>query len=161
MSQNNEGGIHSKDYLKRVAEGSGNVDESGNFSIEVLRSALMTRYNLELPNLLQSTIKSQEITSHEGFICNRSSHWFAIRNINGRFWNLNSTNERPELISHFRLAAEMEGLMNEGWSVFCVAGGSLPGACSDEAMMDRGMVRLLFLKVCLCCVCMCVEFGAG
>ena len=36
MSQNNEGGITSKDFLERVAEGSGNMDESGNFSIEVL-----------------------------------------------------------------------------------------------------------------------------
>ncbi len=35
MASNNEGGVSSKDYLKRLAEGSGNVDESGNFSIEV------------------------------------------------------------------------------------------------------------------------------
>jgi len=32
---NNEHGVNSKDYLRRVAEGSGNVDPSGNFSIEV------------------------------------------------------------------------------------------------------------------------------
>ena len=32
---NNENGVNSKDYLRRLTEGSGNVDESGNFSIEV------------------------------------------------------------------------------------------------------------------------------
>ena len=86
MAQNNEGGTKSKDYLKRAAEGSGNVvsgtylyvnnncklnlhepfyltnyiiilqDESGNFSIEVLRSALMNRYNLQLPNIRQQGV---------------------------------------------------------------------------------------------------------
>ncbi|KAL7509522.1 hypothetical protein ACHAXN_006862 [Cyclotella atomus] len=138
MSQNNEGGVNSKDYLKRVAEGSGNVDESGNFSIEVLRSALMSRHGLELPNIRQQGVSSMEITNMSGFICNRSSHWFAIRKINGRFWNLNSTNERPELISHFNLAKEMEGLQDEGYSVFCVVD-ALPPPCTSESMMDQGL----------------------
>ena len=57
MAQNEEGGTSSKDYLKRVAEGSGNVDESGNFSIEVLRSALMTMFNLQLPNIRQVSLR--------------------------------------------------------------------------------------------------------
>ena len=139
MSQNDEGGINSKDYLKRLAEGSGNVDESGNFSIEVLRSALMTRHGLELPNIRQQGVNTVEITNLEGFICNRSSHWFAIRKINGRYWNLNSTNDRPELISHFNLAKEMEGLQNAGYSVFCVVD-KLPAPCTSEAMMDQGLV---------------------
>ena len=140
MAKNDEGGRSSKDYLKRLAEGSGNVDESGNFSIEVLRSALLSRYNLDLPNIRQRGVGDQtEITDIEGFICNRSSHWFAIRKINGRYWNLNSTLERPELISHFKLAAQMEGLQNEGYSVFCVLD-SLPPPCTNEAMMDQGLV---------------------
>lgn len=154
MSQNNEGGVNSKDYLKRIAEGSGNVDESGNFSIEVLRSALMNRYGLELPNIRQQGVNSLEITTMDGFICNRSSHWFAIRKINGRYWNLNSTNERPELISHFNLAKEMEGLQASGYSVFCVVE-RLPPPCTSEAEMDRGLVRsVCHLQLdCLICIC--------
>jgi ataxin-3 len=143
MASNNEGGVSSKDYLKRIAEGSGNVDESGNFSIEVLRSALLSRYNLELPNIRQQGLSKLEITTMDGFICNRSSHWFAIRKINDRYWNLNSTLERPEVISHFRLAAEMEALQNSGYSVFCVVD-SLPPPCTNEAMMDQGLVSILF-----------------
>ena len=120
MSAGNENGVHSKDFIRYVAEGSGNVDESGNFSIEVLRSALLSMFELNLTNILQENIRQMEITNFEGFICNRASHWFAIRKINDRFWNLNSTKERPELISHFRLAAEIEALQHSGYSVFVV-----------------------------------------
>jgi len=140
MSAGNQNGIHSRDYLQRVAEGSGNVDESGNFSIEVLRSALMTTFELTLVNTLQENIRNVEITSFDGFICNRASHWFAIRKINERFWNLNSTSERPVLISHFRLAAEIEMLQSSGYSVFVVVEiGRLPKpAMSEEEADARG-----------------------
>jgi ataxin-3 len=69
MAQNNEGGTASKDFAKRVAEGSGNVDESGNFSIEVLRSALLNMYNLELPSLRQKGVGDTiDVTEFEGFV---------------------------------------------------------------------------------------------
>mmetsp|Transcript_5436 Transcript_5436/g.8041 ORF Transcript_5436/g.8041 Transcript_5436/m.8041 type:complete len:357 (+) Transcript_5436:146-1216(+) len=139
MAENDEGGTRSKDYIRRVAEGSGNVDASGNFSIEVLRSALLTQNNLSLPNIRQQGILDQmDITDIEGFICNRESHWFAIRKINGRYWNLNSTKERPEQISHFRLAAEIEGLQQEGYSVFCVTD-ALPPPCTTNEGRERGL----------------------
>lgn len=147
MANNNEGGVSSKDYLKRVAEGSGNVDDSGNFSIEVLRSALLSKYNLELPNIRQQGLSKVEVTTMDGFICNRESHWFAIRKINDRYWNLNSTLERPEVISHFRLAAEVEALQNSGYSVFCIVD-SLPPPCTNEVMMDQGLVSFMF-SLCL------------
>ncbi|RZJ51324.1 MAG: hypothetical protein EOO19_00975 [Chryseobacterium sp.] len=37
-------------------------------------------------------------------MCNSSAHWFTIRKINGKWYNLNSTNrEGPEMISDFYL----------------------------------------------------------
>lgn len=140
MSAGNKNGIASKDYLQRIAEGSGNVDASGNFSIEVLRSALLSQFNLTLANTLQETVRNIEITNFDGFICNKQSHWFAIRKVNGRYWNLNSISERPEQISHFRLAAEMEALRNEGYSVFCVVEiGELPNECMNvKELAQRG-----------------------
>ena len=78
-----------------------------------------------------------DVTHMEGFICNRDSHWFAIRNNNGRFWNLNSTMEQPELISHFRLAAEIDAFQKSGYSVFCVPLG-LPDPCTSKAQRSRG-----------------------
>mmetsp|Transcript_14897 Transcript_14897/g.24633 ORF Transcript_14897/g.24633 Transcript_14897/m.24633 type:complete len:339 (-) Transcript_14897:166-1182(-) len=121
MAQNNEGGVRSKDYIRRVNEGSGNVDAQGNFSIQVLRAALEQMYDLPLPAIGQDDLdKSRDITSYQGFICNRRDHWFAIRYIGAQFWNLNSTLDKPEAISHFRLAAELEGLQRDGYSVFVV-----------------------------------------
>jgi len=139
MAQNNEGGVNSKDYLMRVSEGSGNVDPSGNFSIEVLRSALLTHYNISLPNIRQEKVMDgKDVTEIEGFICNRQAHWFAIRKINGRFWNLNSTFEKPILISHFRLATEIQDLQNNGYSVFCIAE-TCPAACTSKSGRSRGL----------------------
>jgi ataxin-3 len=129
----------SKDYLNRISEGSGNVDPSGNFSIEVLRAALNAKYGLELPSLLQEGVAAfGDVTDMEGFICNREAHWFAIRKVNGRFWNLNSMAERPEIISHFQLATEIQGWQNSGYSVFCVPN-SLPPPCSSKAQRSVGL----------------------
>lgn len=122
-------------------QGSGNVDPSGNFSIEVLRAALSNEFGLTLPNIRQQAVLSdRDVTDVNGFICNRESHWFAIRKINGRYWNLNSMQDRPEIISHFRLAAEIQGLQDAGYSVFVVPPGEeLPPECRASAMRERGL----------------------
>lgn len=138
MAQNNEGGVQSKDYLRRLAEGSGNVDPSGNFSIEVLKSALMNQYGLELSNIARQDLRTVQSTTMEGFICHRDAHWFAIRKIKDRFWNLNSTKDRPEQISHFHLSADIEALQMSGYSVFCVQSG-LPAPCQSEDERSRGL----------------------
>jgi ataxin-3 len=107
----------------------------------LLNSALLSHFNLTLVNTLQENVRHVEITTFEGFICNRSSHWFAIRKINGLFWNLNSTLEKPKQISHFHLAAEIESLRNGGFSVFCVTG-NLPPPCTNEnELPTRGDTR--------------------
>lgn len=122
-------------------QGSGNVDPSGNFSIQVLRAALTNVYGLSLPNIRQQgALDSHDVTDVNGFICNKDSHWFAIRKINGRYWNLNSMQERPEIISHFRLAAEIQSLQDSGYSVFMVPPQEeLPPECRASAMRERGL----------------------
>jgi ataxin-3 len=133
-------GGRSKEYLARLAEGSGNVDEAGNFSIQVLRAALaQSPYNLTLPNLAQEGLRSIDPTTLEGFICNRQNHWFAIRLINGAYWNLNSTADRPVRISHFRLAAEIQALQAGGYSVFTSQENRLPASCSNGKDRSRGL----------------------
>ena len=131
MAQNTEGGTRSADYQRRLAEGSGNVDPQGNFSIQVLKAALQQTYGLALAGLsdelLQRETQNADITDFDGFVCHQSSHWFAIRQIGGRFWNLNSTLERPVTISHFQLATEMLQWRHQGYTIFCVPRG-LPEA---------------------------------
>ena len=106
------------------------VDAQGNFSIEVLKAAIQNKYGIQLPHLtakdLQPGNGMLDITDYQGFLYHKSDHWFAIRKIGGRFWNLNSTVERPEVISHFTLATEISRSRNEGYTVFCVPDGLPP-----------------------------------
>lgn len=126
-AQNNEGGVRSKEYLERLREGSTNVDAQGNFSIQVLKAALQSKYGISLPHLSeQDLLSGKDITDFEGFICHKSDHWFTIRKIADRFWNLNSILELPVPVSHFKLATEMEKWKTEGYTIFCVPHGLPP-----------------------------------
>jgi Ataxin-3 len=82
----------------------------------VLRSALKTVCDLDLINVLQEDLTSQygDVTKMEGFIAHKDAHWFAIRKINEKFWNLNSMEKRPSIISSFKLGSEIAGYQNNG-----------------------------------------------
>ena len=56
---------------------------------------------------------------------NRSDHWFCIRKIHEKWWNLNSTLEKPEEISQFYLSAFISQLRLDNYSVF-IARGNIP-----------------------------------
>jgi Ataxin-3 len=142
MAQNNEGGIRSPDYLRRLSEGSGNVDPQGNFSIQVLKTAIQTQYNITLPHLTDSVLEGKDITQMQGFICHKSDHWFAIREIGGRFWNLNSMLELPVSISHFQLATEMKTWRNQGYTVFCIPSGIPPAGGKNFVKHSIGWHRM-------------------
>ena len=125
---------HELDYNERAILGvessqhppSSNVDESGNFSIQVLRLALQRYNNIDLiPWHFNSEGEDSDPLLQQGFVVNRSEHWFTIRKINNNWWNLNSTLERPELVSQFYLSALLHQLRQDGYSVF-IARGNLP-----------------------------------
>lgn len=108
----------------RMREGSHYVDDSGNFSIEVLKVAIEQKLGVAL----LTTANGKEITTFQGFLCHKSDHWFAIRTIGGRFWNLNSTLERPDVVSHFTLGSEMEVCREQGYTVFFIQSGLPEGS---------------------------------
>jgi hypothetical protein len=58
----------------------------------------------------------------DAFIFNSSTHWFAIRKIDGIWFNLNSTNSLPgpEIISDFYLSAFIQGTEDIGYTNFLV-----------------------------------------
>ena len=108
-----------------------NVDETGNFSIQVIRTALKM-YSIELLSWSSSEEKLTDPLQEElGFIINRQSHWFAIRKINGRWWNLNSTLERPQFISPTYLSAYLTQLRAENFFVFIARG--IPPSIPEES----------------------------
>ncbi|KAG7671896.1 hypothetical protein Ndes2526B_g07181 [Nannochloris sp. 'desiccata'] len=118
-----ESGMDSADYLKFVAEGSFNLDNSGMFSIQVLSKALemwgLTLASLSSPDAGNARTEPQRYTA---FICNLQEHWFTIRKIHGEWWNLNSLFSAPEPLSPFYLAAFLGTLQEQGYTIFLVRG---------------------------------------
>ena len=93
---------------------SSNVDDSGNFSIQVLSEALRRAGDLQLvqdSKIMQETLDRLQTedavsqTEDIAFVCNLLEHWFAIRSLRGEIWNLNSLKRIPEKISLFYLSA--------------------------------------------------------
>ena len=101
-----------------------NVDDDGNYGVQVLQKALSI-YGANL-KLLK---KRQAISYVEGgnnkveaLIFNSSTHWYAIRKIDGIWFNLNSTNSLPgpEIISDFYLSAFIQGAEDIGYTNFLI-----------------------------------------
>jgi Ataxin-3 len=112
-----------------LSEPSGNVDAQGNFSIQVITNAL-SNIGIELSvwNMKKADVDpSLEV----GFVVNRDAHWFSIRKINNKWWDLNSAKETPEYISEFYLGAFLTQLSSDGYSVF-VARGNFPQHSMDN-----------------------------
>lgn len=86
-----EAGVHTPDAIKFAAEESGNIAADGNFSIQVL-SKVLDQYKVKLIPLKRNSkieIDTKENpTQAFAFVCNLQSHWFAIRHLYGKWWNL-------------------------------------------------------------------------
>ena len=100
-----------------------NVDDDGNYNIQVLTEALKV-YGCEVrplkPREAISLLEKNEKV--EGLIFNSSTHWYSIRKIDNIWFNLNSTNSYPgpEIISDFYLSAFIQGAEDIGYTNFLV-----------------------------------------
>lgn len=47
-------------------------------------------------------------------------HWFSIRKVDGIWWNFNSLFPAPEHLSNFYLAAFLDSLKEQGYTIFVV-----------------------------------------
>lgn len=102
----------------------GNVDDDGNYNIQVLTEALKL-LGTEISPLKQSECEkllTESMETVEAFIFNSSTHWFAIRKICNVWFNLNSTNSYPgpQIISDFYLSAFIKGTEELGYTNFLV-----------------------------------------
>jgi hypothetical protein len=108
-------GMDTEDAIKFVAEDSGRVDDSGNFSVEVLSVALERRFNITLSTEFNADAKA--------FILNFDSHWFTVRQLaNGEYYDLNSLIPRPRHVTKFYLHAYLAQMKEEGYTLFIVKG---------------------------------------
>lgn len=129
-----EMGTETTDFLKYMAEDSGNVADSGDYSVQVLEKALAMWDLTVIP--INAAIAKDAIQEN-AFICNLSDHWFTIRKIGNKWYNLNSLNKAPEELSPFYLSLYIETLLGSGWSVFVIRG-NLPPVTSNTICSEGG-----------------------
>lgn len=131
-----ESGEESEEYRKFLQQPSGNMDDSGYFSVQVISSALQV-WGLELVPYSSTDERVKNVFTNPGqmkaFICNFRDHWFTIRRIDNQWFNLNSLLSKPELISDTYLALFLAQLKNDGYSIFVVFG-VLPECTADEVL---------------------------
>ncbi|MFH4980266.1 hypothetical protein AB6A40_006975 [Gnathostoma spinigerum] len=113
---------------------SNNMDDSGQFSVQVIAEALKP-FSLELVPLSspRSVRYREDPTLGNAYICNLAEHWFAVRRIGFQWFNLNSLLPSPKLISDTYLSLFFAQLANDGYSIFVVEG-SLPSCSADEIL---------------------------
>ncbi|XP_061600140.1 ataxin-3 [Cololabis saira] len=134
-----EGGMGSEEYRTFLQQPSGNMDDSGFFSIQVISNALRV-WGLELILFNSREYQSLLINpiNEKAFICNYKEHWFTIRKLGQQWFNLNSLLTGPELISDTYLALFLAQLQQEGYSIFVIRG-NLP-ECEAEQIL--GIMRV-------------------
>lgn len=128
--------VNSEDYKTFLQQPSGNLDDTGFFSVQVICKALAL-WGLELIPL-NSTTLGPEIrenpTKAKAYIFNMESHWYCIRrftcdpvhrpmsNETHAFFNLDSLLSRPDYMSSSFLREYLKQMQNEGYSIFVVSG---------------------------------------
>lgn len=138
-----ESGVDSEDYQRFLEQPSGNMDDSGYFSVQVISSALkvweleLIPYNSTEPEALMA---QNDPSQMKAYICNYKGHWFTIRKIGKQWFNLNSMLNGPQLISDTYLAMYLAQLLQEGYSIFIVIG-ALP-QCPAEDILTRNPVMV-------------------
>lgn len=131
-----ENGEESEEYQKFLQQPSGNMDDSGYFSVQVISSALEV-WGLELVPFSSTDERIKPALANpclmRAFICNYKDHWFTVRRLGDQWFNLNSLLNRPELISDTYLSLFLAQLKNDGYSIFVVVG-ELPECDADHLL---------------------------
>uniref|UniRef100_A0A069DSG0 ubiquitinyl hydrolase 1 n=1 Tax=Panstrongylus megistus TaxID=65343 RepID=A0A069DSG0_9HEMI len=139
-----ESGVDTDDYQKFIQQPSGNMDDSGYFSVQVISSALevwgleLVPYNSSEPLATQAQQQPENMVA---YICNYRDHWFTIRKLGHQWFNLNSLLSGPQLISTTYLSIFLAQLQQEGYSIFVVRGG-LPPCSADDLLKVTPAVQI-------------------
>lgn len=134
-----ECGEESEEYRRFLQQPSGNMDDSGYFSVQVISSALQV-WGLELVPYSSTDDRVKSALTNpcqmKAFICNYKDHWFTIRRLGNQWFNLNSLLSKPELISDTYLVLFLAQLKNDGYSIFVVIG-ELPECEADQLLKQH------------------------
>jgi len=138
-----EGGILTEEYRRFLDQPSSNMDDSGFFSVQVISKALEI-WGLEMipyGSTVSMAVEARAApTQQRAFICNFREHWFSVRKLGIQWFNLNSINTGPELISETYLSLFLTQLQSEGYSIFIVIG-SLPDCEADSVLKIAPVIQ--------------------
>eukprot|EP00924_Labyrinthula_sp_SR-Ha-C_P004471 maker-scaffold_1-snap-gene-1.34-mRNA-1 protein AED:0.00 eAED:0.00 QI:388/1/1/1/0.5/0.33/3/561/364 len=84
-------------------------DSSGNYSINVIQEALR-RHNIELVHINAGDLQGGMTENYVAFLLHYGNHWFVIRKIGSKFWNLNSFFKHPRSINSYEIASKINKL---------------------------------------------------
>ena len=101
---------------------------TGNYSLQVLDRALRERFKKEGLKLVPVFKRSElnEAAKNKAFLINARQHWYAMRDIRGQWWNLNSQLAAPAKVNG-EIIWYLENMIQSGMHVFAVEG-ALPQA---------------------------------
>ncbi|XP_065064642.1 ataxin-3-like [Rhopilema esculentum] len=121
-----EGDTNSPEYLQFMQQPSSNMDDSGFFSIQVICKALQV-WGLDLVSFTSQGAR----TAREYLECNLEKHWITIRKLGNQWFNLDSNQSGPALVTGTYLSLFLAQLEKEGYSIFIVSG-ELPTCEADQ-----------------------------
>ena len=109
-------------FINEQMRESSNVAMDGNFSIQVLSAALERRFGITLEDTRRPENHNYMIRPEQcaGFVLNRSAHWYAMRKLDGQWWQMNSSNSAPERMLGNDLARNLAELVANNWTIFMV-----------------------------------------
>lgn len=132
--QMSENGTQSYEYQRFLEQPSGNMDDTGFFSIQVISRAFIV-WGLELIPFNSSDSLARACRANpniaQAYIFNMHSHWYCIRRFGDNWFNLNSTLNQPEFMSGLYLSEYLKQIAIDGYSIFIVSG-NLPECDADK-----------------------------
>ena len=115
-----------------------NVGMSGFFSVQVLiQSAAL--FNLKVEYIRSP--HSLNLARETGLITNKGSHWKSYRQLNSRWYDLNSLSEQPTFVEEADIKGDIEGVIDKRGAALIVRG-EFPTPCSAQQSLNRGQLRV-------------------
>jgi Josephin len=116
--------------------------EATSTALQVLHQVLES-WDVRITPMAHPDMKSMLSTPTRaaGYICNLSEHWFTVRPVLGQWWNFNSINPAPQLVSDTYLDAFLHTLQEQDWTIYVIEG-DLPAQADPSMVCNNGVGRL-------------------
>ncbi|KFG50723.1 josephin protein [Toxoplasma gondii p89] len=127
-------------YKEFFDEESGNVAHDGFFNVSVLMECLRKQH-VQCLSTSKPEVRAvlADPSREEGFILNLNEHWFAIRKVDGTWYNLDSLKPSPVAMTAEQLKSLLTSLTLQGYVAFVARRdvGSLPAPEPQQVRMNQ------------------------